>query len=111
MKSPEEIELAKKRSELAELLEEQSLIERELAAIKSEIRIFEHSYEQMLGGKISELEQLEWQISGLLGDVEDEEHHKYIYTTEQDTDTGRFSRTTLYWMMTRIPPPSSKKRV
>jgi len=96
MKSPEEIELAKKRSELAELLEEQSLIERELAAIKSEIRIFEHSYEQMLGGKISELEQLEWQISGLLGDVgADEEHHKYIYTTEQDTDTSRFSRTTL----------------
>lgn len=96
MKSPEEIELVKKRSELGELLEEQSLIERELAAIKAEIRIFERSYEQMLGGRISELEQLEWQISGLSGNGEsDEEHHKYFYTTEQETSSCHFSRTTL----------------
>jgi len=96
MKSPEEIELAKKRHELADLLEEQSLIERELVAIKAEIRIFEHSYEQMLGGRISELEQLEWQISGLSGAKEsDEEHHKYFYTNEQETTASRFTRTTL----------------
>lgn len=96
MKSPEKIELAKKRSELADLLEKQSLIERELAAIKAEIRVFERSYEQMLGGRISELEQLEWQISGLTGNGEsDEEHHKYFYTTEQETTASHFSRTTL----------------
>ena len=96
MKSPEEIELAKKRRELEDLLEEQTRIERELAAIKSEIRIFEHTYEQMLGGRIAELEQLEWQISGLLGTGEsEEEHQKYFHTTEHDTSTAAFARTTL----------------
>lgn len=96
MKSPEEIELAKKRRELADLLEEQALVERELAAIKSEVRIFEHTYEQMLGGRIAELETLEWQISGLLGTGEGkEEHHKYYYTTEQESTAASFTRTTL----------------
>jgi len=96
MKSPEELELAKKRHELADLLEEQSLIERELSAIKAEIRVFERSYEQMLGDRISELEQLEWEISGLLGTSEsDEEHHKYFYTNEQESATPSFTRTTL----------------
>lgn len=96
MKSPEEIELAKKRRELADLLEEQSLIERELAAIKAEIRIFERSYEQMLGGRITELEQLEWEISGLLGSGEtEEEHHKYFYTAEHEISRGPVYRTTL----------------
>jgi hypothetical protein len=95
MKSPEELELTKKRHELSDLLEEQSLIERELAAIKAEIRVFERSYEQMLGNRISELEQLEWEISGLLGTSEaDEEHHKYFYTNEQES-TASFTRTTL----------------
>ena len=96
MKSPEEIELAKKRRELADLLEDQSIAERELAAIKSEIRVFERSYEQMLGSRIAELEQLEWQISGLLGTGEaDEEHHKYFHTTESSPSGSNFSRTTL----------------
>jgi hypothetical protein len=96
MKSPEEIELAKKRQELAELLEEQSLIERELAAIKAEIRIFERSYEQMLGERIAELEQLEWQINGLLGATETEdEHHKYFHTAEEVSSTSFTGRTTL----------------
>ncbi len=96
MKSPEELELAKKRRELSDLLEEQSLIECELAAIKAEIRVFERSYEQMLGGRIAELEELEWQISGLLGTAEsDEEHHKYFHTAEQEVSASRFSRTTL----------------
>lgn len=96
MKSPEAIELAKKRRELAELLEEQSLIERELAAIKAEIRVFENSYQQMLGSKIAELEQLEWQISGLLGTGETgEEHHKYFHTTEQQSSKSRTGKTTL----------------
>lgn len=96
MKSPEEIELAKKRHELADLLEEQSLIERELAAIKAEIRVFEHAYAEMLGSRIAELEELEWQISGLLGTGEnEEEHHKYFYTSEHESTTASFTRTTL----------------
>lgn len=96
MKSPEEIELDKKRQELANLLEEQSLIERELAAVKAEIRIFERSYAQMLGDRIAELEQLEWQISGLLGTGEtEEEHHKYFHTAEQEPAARCVSRTTL----------------
>lgn len=81
MLTPEEIELNQKRKILAELLEEQSHHERELATIKSEIRLFERAYEQVLGGRIAELEQLEWQISGLLGTGErTEEHHKYFHT-------------------------------
>ena len=83
MKTPEEIELNEKRQILAELLEEQSGCEREFATIKSEIRLFERAYEQVLGGRIAELEQLEWQISGLLGTRESkEEHHKYFHTAE-----------------------------
>lgn len=84
MKSPEEIELAKKRRELAGLLEDQARCERDLSAIKGEIRIFERAYEQLLGARISELEQLEWQISGLLGSDTDEEHHKYYHTSEHE---------------------------
>jgi len=83
MKTPEEIELNEKRQILAELLEEQSDREREFATIKAEIRLFERAYEQVLGGRIAELEQLEWQISGLLGTRESkEEHHKYFHTAE-----------------------------
>lgn len=82
MKFPEEIELTKKRQELAELLEEQTRHERELASLKAEIRTFERSYEQMLGARIAELEQLEWQIGGLLGSDEGEEHLKYYHTAE-----------------------------
>lgn len=80
MKTPEEMELLHKRHILAELLEEQSRRERELATIKSEIRLFERAYDQVLGTRIAELEQLEWQISGLLGSGErEEEHHKYFH--------------------------------
>lgn len=96
MKSPEEIELAKKRRELADLIEEQSIAERELASLKSEIRVFERTYEQMLGGRIAELEQLEWEIGGLLGTGEaEEEHHKYFHTTEQSSSSTSSNRTTL----------------
>lgn len=82
MKSPEEIELTKKRHELAGLLEEQVRVERDLSAIKAEIRVFERAYEQLLGARITELEQLEWQISGLLGSDAGEEHHKYYHAAD-----------------------------
>lgn len=95
MKSPEEIELAKKRQELAGLLEEQSRCERDLSAIKAEIRVFERAYEQLLDGRISELEQLEWQISGLLGSDAGEEHHKYYHTSDYETTSRPLGTTSL----------------
>lgn len=95
MKSPEEIELAKKRQELAGLLEDQSRCERDLTAIKSEIRVFERAYEQMLGARITELEQLEWQISGLLGNDTGEEHHKYYHAADNDASSRPIGTTSL----------------
>ncbi len=82
MRFPEEIELAQKRQDLAVLLEKQGLLERELSVLKSEIRSFERTYEETLGSRITELEQLEWQISGLLGSDEEEEHQKYYHSAE-----------------------------
>lgn len=94
MKSPEAIELAKKRQELAGLLEEQSRCERDLSAIKSEIRIFERAYEQALGARITELEQLEWQISGFLGSASGEEHHKYYHAADSGSSSRPIGSTT-----------------
>lgn len=94
MKSPEAIELAKKRQELAGLLEEQSRCELDLATIKSEIRIFERAYEQVLGARITELEQLEWQISGFLGSDAGEEHHKYYHAADNGSSSRPIGATT-----------------
>lgn len=95
MKSPEEIELSKKREELDGLLENQARCERDLSAIKAEIRVFEQTYEQLLGARISELEQLEWQISGLLGSDADEEHHKYYHTADHEAANRPLTTTSL----------------
>ncbi len=95
MKSPEEIELAKKRQELASLLEEQSRYERDISAIKTEIRVFERAYEQILGARIAELEQLEWQISGLLDTEDRKEHHKFYHAAEYDTASRSHGPTSL----------------
>jgi hypothetical protein len=67
LKTPEEIELGKKRNELIKAQHRLSEWEQSYAALKSEIRTFEQSYAELLGGRISELEDLEWQLSGLLG--------------------------------------------
>lgn len=95
MRFPEEIELAKKREELAELLEEQTRRERELSSIKSEIRTFERMYEQALGARISELEQLEWEIGGLLGNDEGEEFQKYYYASDNGSSRHHSCKTSL----------------
>ncbi len=67
LKTPEEIELDHKRSELAQIQEQ--LVEREQVFnnLKAEIRMFEQVYEEILGVRITELEELEWQLNGLLG--------------------------------------------
>lgn len=66
LKSPEEVELEKKRAELQVLKERCSALESAYATLKSDIRTFEHQYEGALGGRIAILEDLEWQLNGLL---------------------------------------------
>lgn len=67
IKSPEEVELEKKRAELKALKERGASLEAAYAALKSDIRAFERMYESALGSRIAILEDLEWQIGGLLG--------------------------------------------
>lgn len=81
LKTPEEIELDRKRSELAAVQAQLSDIERVLNHFKSEIRLFEQVYEDILGTRIAELEELEWQLNGLLGA---EELFTVTGTREQD---------------------------
>lgn len=66
LKTPEEIELERKRNELARVQEQ--LVEREriVRTLKTEIRMFEQVYEEILGTRIATLEELEWQLNGLL---------------------------------------------
>lgn len=66
LKTPEEIELERKRDELSGLQLQQSQLEREFAELKSGIRRFEQEYERVLGSRIATLEELEWQVKGLL---------------------------------------------
>jgi hypothetical protein len=66
LKTPEEIELAKKREELSRFQWHLAELERTFAELKAEIRLFEQSYEKTLGARISSLEDLEWQLKGLL---------------------------------------------
>ena len=70
LKTPEEIELEKKRTELAGLKEHSAARESVFSGLKSDIRMFEQVYEQVLGARITQLEDLEWQLNGLLEDSE-----------------------------------------
>lgn len=67
LKTPEEIELGKKREELVQLQRELAEHEQRYQTLRSEIRYFEQEYERVLGSWISILEDLEWQLKGLLG--------------------------------------------
>jgi len=67
LKTPEEIELDRKRSELAQFQEQLADRERVVRTLKTEIRMFEQVYEEILGTRIAALEELEWQLNGLLG--------------------------------------------
>ena len=69
LKTPEEIELDRKRSELERLQGQFAEQERIFSALKNEIRMFEQVYEEVLGARIAELEDLEWQLNGLLGEA------------------------------------------
>lgn len=67
LKSPEEIELGKKKNELARIQEQLAVHEQAFVELRQEIRTFEQLYEQILGSRIATLEDLEWQLKGLLG--------------------------------------------
>ena len=68
LKTPEEIELEKKRAELFTLKEQCAGRESVFLLLKSGIRMFEQVYESVLGARIAILEDLEWQLNGFLND-------------------------------------------
>lgn len=68
LKTPEEIELEHKYQKLAQTKNELQRHEQVYNSLKSEIRMFEQVYEEILGTRIEALEDLEWQLQGLLGE-------------------------------------------
>lgn len=68
LKTPEEIELDHKYNKLAGFKADLQLLEQAYNTLKSEIRMFEQVYEDILGTRIEVLEDLEWQLQGLLGE-------------------------------------------
>ncbi|NTW99419.1 MAG: hypothetical protein HGB35_05740 [Geobacteraceae bacterium] len=69
LKTPEEIELEHKYQQLAGVKADLLRREQEYNSLKSEIRMFEQVYEEILGVRIQNLEDLEWQLMGLLGET------------------------------------------
>lgn len=69
LKTPEEIELEHKYQLLAQVKSDLKLRERDYSRLRSEIRVFEQVYEDILGIRIQTLEDLEWQLKGLLGET------------------------------------------
>lgn len=104
LKTPEEIELAKKREELATVQRQLTEHEKAFFTLRSEIHIFEQLYEQILGVRICKLEDLEWQLNGLLGNREelsvstssstDESFAQFHYRTDllDDGDAGGYTQ-------------------
>jgi hypothetical protein len=69
LKTPEEIELEHKYQQLAGVKADLQRREQVYSRLKSEIRAFEQVYEDILGARIQHLEDLEWQLKGLLGET------------------------------------------
>ena len=68
LKTPEEVELEHKYQQFARVKAELQRREQDYGHLKSEIRIFEQVYEDVLGARIQNLEDLEWELKGLLGE-------------------------------------------
>lgn len=66
LKTPEEIELDLKYRQMSRLKSELQQRELDYRRLKNEIRLFEQIYQEILGVRISELEDLELQLKGLL---------------------------------------------
>ncbi|MDD2308691.1 MAG: hypothetical protein PHH91_03830 [Desulfuromonadaceae bacterium] len=73
LKTPEEVELEHKYQQLVQVKADLQRRELDYNRLKSEIRMFEQVYEDVLGTRIETLEDLEWQLKGLLDEdaVED----------------------------------------
>ncbi|NTW98473.1 MAG: hypothetical protein HGB35_00755 [Geobacteraceae bacterium] len=69
LKTPEEIELEHKYQQLIQVKAELQRREQDYSRLKSEIKTFEQVYEDILGVRIETLENLEWQLNGLLGEM------------------------------------------
>jgi hypothetical protein len=69
LKTPEEIELEHKYQLVAQVKADLQRREQEYTRLKSEIKMFEQVYEDILGSRIQTLEDLEWQLKGLLGEA------------------------------------------
>jgi hypothetical protein len=69
LKTPEEVELEHKYQQLAGVKADLQRREQDYNRLKSEIRMFEQVYEDILGVRIQNLEDLEWQLMGLLGET------------------------------------------
>lgn len=67
LKTPEEVELERKQREAKRYQLELNDWERMFSGLKAEIRTFEQLYEDTVGGRITVLEELEWQLNGILG--------------------------------------------
>jgi hypothetical protein len=93
LKTPEEIELEQKYQRLAQVKAELALREQDYNSFKSEIRTFEQFYEDVLGTRIEVLEELEWQLKGLLGETAVEGEHS-IVSLNQPYPYTHFQHTT-----------------
>jgi len=82
LKTPEEVELEHKQRELTRYQVELGEWERMLSGIKAEIRTFEQLYEDTVGGRITVLEELEWQLNGIL-DIEKTPPRRETLSDEQ----------------------------
>src|ERR1035437_9263550 len=69
LKTPEEVELEHKYQQLVQVKADLLRREQDYSRLKSEIRMFEQVYEDILGVRIQTLEDLEWQLKGLLGET------------------------------------------
>ena len=69
LKTPEEIELEHKYQQLVQVKADLQQREQDYNRLKSEIKTFEQVYEDILGARIETLEDLEWQLNGLLGET------------------------------------------
>ena len=67
LKTPEEIELEHKYQKLAKFKADLQRHEHAYTVLKTEIKMFEQVYEDILGSRIETLEDLEWQLQGMLG--------------------------------------------
>src|ERR1035437_5270127 len=91
LKTPEEVELEHKYQQLVLVKADLQRREQDFSRMKSEIRMFEQVYEDILGVRIQTLEELEWQLKGLLGDSKVESSTE---TLKQSPSYTHFQHTT-----------------